>query len=158
MQQTSPHSGRPLFDAVRPVTDVYPQRGAFDFPEVFALPARGVNFVRKLSFGPSVEIPDEKYKGTHRPEGFFALHGSGVKTGIRGEASIGDVGPTVLAALGQPVPGDMTGKVMNDFFAAPIDVKMGPPSSHAAQTGEAVYSDAEKAIVEQRLADLGYVD
>jgi hypothetical protein len=64
----------------------------------------------------------------------------------------------VLAALGQPVPEDMTGKVMADFFAAPIDVKKGAPSSVNAQTGETVYSDAEKAIVEQRLADLGYVD
>ncbi len=157
-KQTSPHSGRPLFDAVRPVEEVYPQRGAFDFPELFALPARGVNFVRKLSYGPAVEIPEDKYKGTHRPEGFFALHGAGVTAGRSAEASIGDIAPTLLAALGLPVPSDMTGRVLGDFFSGGLSAAASAPSSLLAQGGGDAYSDAEKALVEQRLADLGYVD
>jgi predicted AlkP superfamily phosphohydrolase/phosphomutase len=158
MKQVSPHSGKPLFDAVKPLAHVYPQCGEFDFPEIFAIAARGVNFVRKLSFGPSVEIPEEKYKGTHRPEGFFALHGAGASAGKTIDVSIGDIAPTMLAALGRPVPSDMTGKVLSDLFNGGLASQQGTQSSLNAQGGSEVYSDAEKDIVEQRLADLGYVD
>jgi predicted AlkP superfamily phosphohydrolase/phosphomutase len=158
LAQKSPHSGRALFDAIIPLNDAYPQRGEFDFPELFALAARGVNFVRKLSFGPSVEIPDEKYKGTHRPEGFYTLHGAGVCANKRADTSIADVAPTVLAALGQPVPSDMNGRVWSEFFSTPLDFKIGEPSALNVGGGNTVYSDAERAVVEQRLADLGYVD
>lgn len=157
-KQKSPHSGRPLFDALMPLADAYPRHGAFDFPDVFALPARGINFVRKLSFGPAVEIPDENYKGTHRPEGFFVLHGAGVNAGKTAQASIADIAPTVLAALGKPVPHDMTGSVLTEFFTSGLVLTSGAASSFQAQGGADVYSDAEKALVEQRLADLGYVD
>jgi predicted AlkP superfamily phosphohydrolase/phosphomutase len=157
-QQKSPHSGRPLFDAVHTSVETYPGRGDFDFPELFVLPARGVNFVRKLSFGDAVEIPAEQHKGTHRPEGFFALYGAGVVAGKTADASIADIAPTLLAALGRGVPTDMTGRVLNEFFSEDLKVATAPPSSLTAHGGAEVYSDAEKALVEQRLADLGYVD
>jgi predicted AlkP superfamily phosphohydrolase/phosphomutase len=156
--QKSPHSGKPLFDNILTADDAYPQRGPFDAPELFALAARGFNFVRKLSFGPSIEVPEEKHKGTHRPEGFFALAGPGVKPAMTAEASISDLAPTLLAALGEPVPSDMTGRVLSDFFQEGLAFSSGPPSSLDASGGANVYSDAEKAAVEQRLADLGYVD
>ncbi|HYF51959.1 MAG TPA: alkaline phosphatase family protein [Planctomycetota bacterium] len=159
--QKSPHSGRALFDEVARFEFFYPTHGDFDVPELFVLPARGINFVRKLSFGPSVEIPKERYKGTHRPEGFFALYGSGVKAGVvdtTTEVSIADVAPTILAALGQPVPSDMTGSVLTQFFSADLGVKPGAPSVLNAASGESVYSEEERKMVEQRLADLGYVD
>lgn len=158
LKQTSPHSGRPLFDGMKTAAQAYAQLGEFDFPDIFALPARGINFVRKLSFGESVEIPKENYKGTHRPEGIFAIHGAGALSGKTAEASIADLAPTILAALGQPVPSDMSGKVLSEFFEGGLDSQGGASSSLIAQGGSAVYSDAEKEIVEQRLADLGYVD
>jgi len=52
----------------------------------------------------------------------------------------------------------MTGKVLGEFFDAGLQPKSGPPSSMDAASGESVYSDAEQKLVEQRLADLGYVD
>jgi predicted AlkP superfamily phosphohydrolase/phosphomutase len=157
-RQKSPHSGKPLFDAVLTSVDAYSRRGEFDFPELFVLPARGVNFVRKLSFGDAVEIPDEKHKGTHRPEGFFALSGAGVFPGKKADASIADIAPTLLAALGHPVPTDMTGRVLSDFFVDELKAESAAPSSLTAQSGAHVYTAEEKALVEQRLADLGYVD
>ena len=156
--QASPHSGKPLFDAMLPVAEAYSPRGEFDFPDLFALPARGINFVRKLSFGPSVEIPEEKHKGTHRPEGFYTICGAGIASGKQASASIADIAPTVLAALGMLVPADMTGNALGDCFSSGLEVRKGPPSSLLAQGGDHAYTDAEKALVEQRLADLGYVD
>jgi len=157
-RSVSPHSGKPLFDRVLTREEAYQPCEPFDAPEIFALPAKGVNFVRKLSFGPSVEIPEVKHKGTHRPEGFFALSGPGVKTGVAADASIANLAPTILAALGQGVPSDMTGRVLSDFFAEKLDMRCAAPSALQAAGGDHVYTDTEKALVEQRLADLGYVD
>ena len=157
-EQKSPHSGKPLFDRVLTRQQAYPVCGPFDQPELFVQPSHGVNLVRKLSFGPAVEIPDEKYKGTHRPEGFFALCGPGVSAGKVGEAGIADIPATVLALLGQPVPSDMTGKVLSAFFTDGLSYTPGTAAVIASGGNADVYSDAEKALVEQRLADLGYVD
>jgi predicted AlkP superfamily phosphohydrolase/phosphomutase len=157
-RQKSPHSGKPLFDSVLTTKQAYPNCGPFDQPEIFVQPACGVNLVRKLSFGPAVEIPEEKYKGTHRPEGFFALCGAGVNAGASGDASIADVPATVLALLGQPVPSDMTGRVLSSFFKEGLNFTSGAASTLDSAGNADVYSAAEKALVEQRLADLGYVD
>ena len=158
-QQKSPHSGQPLFDAIRPAAEVYPDcKEAAKLPDFFALPARGINFVRKLSFGPAVEIPAEKHRGTHRPEGFFCLHGAGAQAGAAAQAAIADLAPTILAALGLPVPSDMTGRVLSDLFTGGLAAVAGPPSVLTTQVPGAVYNDAEIKLVEQRLADLGYVD
>lgn len=196
-QLSSPHSGQPLFEALKTPAEAYAARGAYDFPDLFACPARGFNLVRKLSFGPAVELPGEKQRGTHRPEGFFALSGAGTRPSPqRGEggalapgegepaalplapsprvrsahvdplptgervcqASIADLAPTILAALGQPVPRDMTGRVLGEFFTDGLSASPGPAAVLRAQGGADVYSDAEQKLVEQRLADLGYVD
>jgi predicted AlkP superfamily phosphohydrolase/phosphomutase len=160
-QQKSPHSGRPLFDALKTPQEVYASAatsGEAVFPELFALPARGVNFVRKLSFGPSVEIPAEKHRGTHRPEGFFCLSGAGAIAGKSAEASIEDIAPTILAALGQGVPMDMTGRPLAQFFAEGLSDAKAPPSSLLEAQKTDIYSADEQKLIEQRLADLGYVE
>jgi len=168
---TSPFSGRPLFDALTTPAEAYalpplPRggEGGSDVPDLFALPARGINFLRKLSFGPAVELPDEKQRGTHRPEGFFCLSGAGVApqaSSLEPQASIADLAPTILAALDQPVPQDMTGRVLERFFDGGLSATHGPPAllqAGAERSGAAVYSAEEQKLVEQRLADLGYVD
>ncbi|HEY3324067.1 MAG TPA: alkaline phosphatase family protein [Planctomycetota bacterium] len=156
--QKSPHTGQPLFDSLKTPAEVYGTRCSEEFPELYALPARGVNFVRKLSFGPSVEISTEPHRGTHRPEGFLLLHGAGALSGKAGIASIADVAPTICAALGQPVPSDMTGRVLSELFADGLSETKGPPAALNSEGGAKVYSESERALVEQRLADLGYVE
>src|SRR5207253_2641825 len=108
--------------------------------------------------GPSIEVPPENYKGTHRPEGFFTLYGRDVRAGKTATASIADLAPTLLAAAGLNVPSDMTGRVLDEFFNVPLNCRQGPPATLALASGSDVYTESEKATVEQRLADLGYVD
>ena len=160
-KQVSPHSGKALFDGILTTKQAYPVCGPFDAPELFVQPAYGFNLVRKLSFGPAVEIPSEKYKGTHRPEGFFALCGADVIPGKTADANIADIAPTVLALLSQTVPSDMTGRVLSDFFKGGLACSSGAPSAiESAENNntKSIYNAAEQALVEQRLADLGYVD
>ena len=58
--------------------------------------------------------------GTHMSSmarrGFFAIIGDGIAEGLRIEADVYDIVPTVLHILGLPIPSDVDGKVLMDVF------------------------------------------
>ena len=63
----------------------------------------------------------------HRNYGVLYAWGNGVKRGGRIEgASVYDVAPTLLAAMGYPVPEDMPGKVLADLFESGLPVTTVP--------------------------------
>src|SRR5512135_1574531 len=55
--------------------------------------------------------------GHHTMDGIVVLHGPGVKTAEAIRGNIIDIGPTVLYALGLPVPSIMDGTVLQTAFA-----------------------------------------
>ena len=84
-----------------------------------------------------------RIEGTHRLEGMLTVNGPHVQVGKQLDANIADVTPTVLAALGLPVPIDMEGRVLADLFDRPFTVQYEPPQKHvAADQIEAVYTAA----------------
>jgi predicted AlkP superfamily phosphohydrolase/phosphomutase len=101
------------------------------------------------------------HTGHHRLEGIVALRGPEVRAGATlKQATLLDLAPTILLALGLPIPSDMDGRVLAEGFApewlgshAPSFVTAGADRVEAG-TG---YSDAEEAQVIDRLSDLGYV-
>ena len=96
-------------------------------------------------------------------DGIFAARGARVRTGaqVRG-ARIVDLAPTILYLMGQPIPDDMDGRVLDEMFeAGSLDQR--PVSYEAAvaveaDAGDGTYSDAEAEIIKKRLQDLGYVE
>ena len=154
---TSPLSGRPIFDDLRALKSEFPERGPYDLPDIFALPAPGVSFTRKISRKPAVAKAKVDFEGTHRPEGFFILSGPDVAP-VRRDVQMLDVAPTLLAALELPVPADMSGAVRSDLFSRPPTVTRGPSSALNIEDAGGVYTESERAVVEQRLKDLGYED
>ncbi len=155
---TSPLSGKPIFDDLRALKTVFPDRGPlhFDLPDIyFAFPAPGVSFTRKISAKSPVARAKVDFEGTHRPEGFFVLSGPNVAP-FRGDAQLLDVAPTLLAALGQPVPADMSGEIHHELFSQPLTVTRGPASALNIEADSGVYTESERAVVEKRLKDLGY--
>ena len=114
-------------------------------------------------FGSSRIIePSTGQTGHHHMEGVVGLRGPGVSPGVELEgASLLDPAPTILHYLGLPVPEYMDGRVLTDAFtdefnaAHPITYsKVGPGDG---PDGDTVYTDAEEALVMQKLRDLGYV-
>ena len=156
--QKCPHSGAPLFDRVVSATEAYASWKNAGHPEAFIQPAYGVMLSPKLSCRESVELPLNKQKGTHRPEGFFALCGAGVTAGVAGEAHIADLAPTILAALGRPVPADMTGQVLKQYFKSELAYQSGAATEQTADKEKPTYNDSETEMIERRLADLGYLE
>ncbi len=138
-------------------------------PDVMCLPNTGYLPTEALaSFDPlavaaahrSLFSRSTLWCGTHSPYGMVAGSGPGIKEGRITGATLDDIAPTILYAMGLPVPRDMDGKVLNAMFdqehldANPIaweDVK--------AQIGVKAreLSEEESKIVEERLKALGYL-
>ena len=109
--------------------------------------------------------------GDHAPVGILMATGRNVARGVVVEgAQIIDLAPTVLYALGQPVPADMDGRVLAGLFSDefrsvhPIGERgaqgsaetPAPPLSQDAQPP--AYSADEQKEIEDRLKALGYLD
>ena len=117
---------------------------------------------------PAVEIQERKpsteaeWGGTHRRDGILIADGEPFKKGaeIQGARLI-DMAPTILHLMGQPVPADMDGRVLEELFEPafiagnPVQVGVSE-GSDGGQGGH--YSAEEAAIVEERLKALGYIE
>jgi predicted AlkP superfamily phosphohydrolase/phosphomutase len=157
---TSP-SGQPLFQAVLPRDEVYRGPSTEDAPDLVVEPdewrwevsdavgERGL--LRDLS-----DLP----LGCHHPDGVFALRSPGVVAGGDGAASILDVMPTLLYAMGAPVPGGLDGDVKRDVFgpdSPPVVGSASPPSQPSATAEGNPYSAEEEEAITRYLTDLGYL-
>ena len=117
---------------------------------------------------PAVEIRERRpstraeWGGTHRRDGILIAHGKAFKKGaeIHGARLI-DMAPTILYLMGQPVPEDMDGRVLEELFEpafiAANRIQVGGSESLKSGQG-AQYSDEETAVVEERLKALGYIE
>jgi len=101
--------------------------------------------------------------GEHDMDGIFVAGGNDVhSTGFLPPASLLDVAPTLLYALGEPIPESMDGQVMADIFhpefCALHQPTMGAAREVCVREGQEVYSPEEDAAIRDRLQALGYLD
>jgi len=166
-----PETGEPLVDKILEREDLYHGPHAHLAPDLtvvlkdwryrtIGLHDFTTNKLISPSFGPT---------GDHRMEGVLIVSGRGVKPGahLGSDATLLDVAPTILHLLGVPVPSDMDGRPRIELFdpdviptttdptastdpPLPIDPTSEPPSSDG-------YTEEEDAVIQQRLADLGYL-
>jgi predicted AlkP superfamily phosphohydrolase/phosphomutase len=101
--------------------------------------------------------------GSHRRDGVLVMNGPIFKKGFRfPKASIMDVAPSILYALGISVDGNMDGKVLTDWFEDEF-VEQSPVQAARCDEysgegdGEIVYSDAESEEMASMLKGLGYL-
>jgi len=107
-------------------------------------------------------LPSKSSGGRHHPAGVFLAAGPGIRKGaVLDGAHLIDVAPTILYALGLPVPEDMDGRVLTEVFTqehlAANPIQQGaPPMAPPAVEG---YVDQQaEAIIAERLRTLGYLD
>jgi predicted AlkP superfamily phosphohydrolase/phosphomutase len=108
-----------------------------------------------LSEGP----PSGARSGGHRTEGIYVAAGTGVDPGEGDEASLLDVAPTILYAMGEPIPEVMDGSPLMDVFTSEFrghrEVTRRPLSELVGPTGDDPARDTD--AVQDRLEDLGYI-
>jgi predicted AlkP superfamily phosphohydrolase/phosphomutase len=156
-----PVTNRPLFPEVISVAAAYGvDPAAVDYPDLIAVPD-DAHWVRtKLSPGKTWVDSDPSLPGTHRMEGIIALAGVGLPVGRHLRASLVDVAPSVLALQNLAAPPWMEGKALPGL--QPGEVTRLDNGQNAYQgpheTSGFEYSRDEQALIEQRLADLGYLE
>jgi len=99
--------------------------------------------------------------GHHRPEGVLILSGAGVRPGHQLErASILDLAPTILHAMGVAVPQDLDGRVLSEAFeassAASRPVVHSQANIYKDSAAEPDLSDEEMDEVQEKLRGWGY--
>lgn len=160
---TDPYTGETIkvFPEVYKTEELYGCRreNLPDLPDLLLSPRPGLAVIRKIRGSKIVRWCDEsRLEGTHRDEGIMAFGGPNVRSGVKMEGNIVDMTPTALAALGLRVPGDMEGRVLRDVFVTEPTVEREPPVKKALEAHAEVYSDAEKAVLQKRLSELGYLE
>jgi hypothetical protein len=104
--------------------------------------------------------------GVACPDGGRIGGGQRVEDVLEGGASIHDLAPTILYALGQPIPSEMDGRVLLDLFTPEFRAKHAVVYTESAaagvgavagREGEAAYSEQEEAEMREMLEGLGYV-
>jgi predicted AlkP superfamily phosphohydrolase/phosphomutase len=162
-----PENGTRLFPKIIETAEAYqidPTREGY--PDLIALPDEPYWVRTKLTSGRSWVEPDPNLPGTHRPEGIVALAGAGLTPGRNLAANLVDATPTILALLGVAIPAHVEGKpivtapspprVAHGATVTRQDAAEQPPNGPHPKPFE--YTSEEQQIIEQRLADLGYLE
>jgi predicted AlkP superfamily phosphohydrolase/phosphomutase len=98
------------------------------------------------------------WKGGNHPEGLFLMHGPSFADGdIDREATITDLAPTILHTMGVAVPEDMDGTVL-DVFTDGSNPAEHPVTFQPSIREDGKQTDIKNDDVEERLADLGYLE
>jgi predicted AlkP superfamily phosphohydrolase/phosphomutase len=158
-----PDSGEKVVERVFRAGDVYAGRYVDKAPDLMFL-TRGMEY-KALGLSdftsPHVFEPVYGCTGNHRMDGILAVQGQGVikEADTVVGAVIEDLAPTILYLLGVPVPLDMDGRVLEEFFTPEF------LSAHPVQFDETTravpqgrgYSPEEEEELAERLKGLGYV-
>ena len=104
-----------------------------------------------------------EFAGSHRLDGVLIVAGGPARRGHRFTgANIVDVAPTVLYAMGLPIPSDMDGRPLLEAFDPEFVKDRSPEFEESDEQvksfrGQA-FSEEEEALIARRLQALGYIE
>jgi predicted AlkP superfamily phosphohydrolase/phosphomutase len=150
-----PVTGKKQYRRVARGSEIYPKTGeGILIPDVILLPEDGYGLSSKISDA----LPVATSEGVHRHNGVVFLRGKDFKRSASNFAPfLIDMAPTILHALGLPVPTDMDGRVLEEIFVTPRKVQY-EDVDNAVSQAPAQYLAADAEMIEQRLKALGYVE
>ena len=158
-----PRNGRPLIGRVVRREDIYTGPHLDEAPDLTLFPAEETDIFFGLSdFGSNHTVDMVyRYSGMHRDHGLLIMHGRDVQPGAQIEgAVIWDVAPTILYALGLPIPRDMDGRVLGAALRNydPNQVAFSNDSASPGQTApDTGYTPEGEEEIIKRLGELGYL-
>lgn len=168
-------------DTGMPIFQVYPREELYQGPHISLAPDLlgivGEEKIHLAEFAHPTQAPvlvdwkqmckaaPHSRTGGHHRAGVLIAAGSAVRAQAPGgEARLVDIVPTILHALGLPVPGYCDGQVLSDLFTRDF-LSAHPPEytdvdmdRRPAGNEVRVYSEREREQITQRLRDLGYLE
>jgi predicted AlkP superfamily phosphohydrolase/phosphomutase len=175
-------SGEPIVEKVLHRRDIYAGPYVDKAPDLLVrwredIPICGIKIprhansmqARAIERASTPFVPGEDYRiisGDHRLNGIlFYVNPAKSSKGCHLEnASLVDIAPTVLYALGLPVPDVMDGKVITSLFdeaylhSHPINSIQSGFQAASRRPDEKDYSEEDEEKVKERLRSLGYVE
>jgi predicted AlkP superfamily phosphohydrolase/phosphomutase len=101
------------------------------------------------------------FVGSHRRDGIVAISGRDARAGGQVHASLEDIAPTILYLMGEAVPLDFEGRVIEEALDVVLLERRPPryrdPEAIAVAAARA-YDENEAAQVAERLRGLGYLE
>jgi len=162
-QFVDPLTGEPLIGEILKREDVYEGPYLERAPDLILRPRDEKNiFFGLADFGSNTTVDTVyRYSGMHRDYGLLVLSGKGVRKGFSVEgAGIQDLAPTILYAMGCPVPQDMDGRVLTEVFTedfrAQVPLVSGEEGS-SREVEESAYTKEAEEEIKERLRGLGYL-
>jgi len=148
------------FDQVYLGEDIFSGPYAQEGPDIQIIAKPTYEIFPWTTIADSVFTPNIERTGTHTAQGLYILGGTGVSPGLKENATVVDIAPTILYILGVPVPSVMDGRVMKQAFSEEFLAKHSIErkvigESERRETDE--LSEDEQALVEGRLRAMGYL-
>jgi len=117
-------------------------------------------------FGEDLKVDASEYPhtGTHRIEGVFIAKGPYIRPHREVRADIMDLAPTILYTLGEAIPPNMDGRVLQEIFEKgvpePLDMRseISRDGVPITREGTTPLSEEEERSIGERLRSLGYLD
>ena len=123
--------------------------------------AKGDLRQRTPVFRESVGRYGAPFVGSHRVSGIVGLAGEAARQGVQINAGLEDIAPTILYLLGEPIPLDLEGRVIEEAIDPQL-LDRRAPEYRTPETIELAASRAygaeETAEVAERLRGLGYLE
>ncbi len=158
-----PRTGEPLIGQILRREELY-QGPHLDWaPDLILRPKDERNiFFGLADFGSNITVDTVyRYSGMHRDHGMLMMKGKPVRKGARIEgANIVDLAPTILYALGLPIPQDMDGRPLREAFQEEYVKSLSPAYSEIGSGRELKdtgYTEEGEKEIEERLRGLGYL-
>lgn len=168
-----PDSGETILDKVYKKEELYSGPYLEDAPDLIVLWKDFAYYTRQsvvdeevLLFEPPGKFGNRviEHSACHRLNGVLIMHGKHLLQGKAMNAHIMDLAPTILYAMGLPVPEDMDGKVLTDAFSNdylkshPVQYRKIKETSLRKEKQVATGLPEEAETTRERLRDLGYID
>ena len=168
---TDPVSGERIVEAVFEKSEIYEGDAVAAAPDILYV-FREPWYYAKKQIGPRASFGDVRTEdgiSAHHvnsvqgwKDGIFLARGPGIRSGLRtGQVDIKSLTPTMLYLLGEPVPEDMDGAILEDIVD-PALLASRPPrresrSVRRGETGPAEVSAEEEEKIKESLRKLGYL-
>ena len=165
-REIDPRTGLPILDGVYRREEIYDGPCVDGAPDIVVRSDRfwpnglaGVGpfanlYSNKLEYSPVIN-------GMHAMNGIFIAHGPHVKSQVAvDDPRIIDLAPTILYALGLPIPDDMDGRVLMELFDESYTAEHQPMYKAVDVTltqNQYQWQGNEEALLLERLKDLGYM-
>jgi len=156
----NPYTGEPVGGPVHTNAEMYHGEFARYGPDVMPLPLENKH-MPVCFFGFTSKEPvygNITLFGNHVMDGILCAAGKGIQPGVRHDAVLYDLAPTILHLFGLPVPDDMDGQVLTGLLDAAEQAKS-VETLHAEGSGTASegLTPEEEAELREKLMGLGYL-